>query len=100
MSSKILTPHPPLHPASVSSPRNKGVGGGGVHTHRAERGPGGQYFGRRKIIGLASYSNNLSTRPGIIMVSRHLFFLSSFFAVVAIHLSFSTFAPLRLVAIV
>ncbi len=25
-SSKILTPHPPLHLASVSSPRNKGGG--------------------------------------------------------------------------
>jgi hypothetical protein len=39
------------------------------------------------------------TRPGIIMVSRYFFFLSAFFAVVAIHLSFSSFAPLRLVAI-
>jgi hypothetical protein len=40
------------------------------------------------------------TRPGIIVVSRYLFFLSSFFALVACNLSFSTFAPLRLVAIV
>ncbi len=42
-SSKILTPHPPLRPASRSSPSNKGV-----HTRRAERGMGGQYFGRRE----------------------------------------------------
>jgi hypothetical protein len=40
------------------------------------------------------------TRPGIIVVSCYLFVLSSFFAEVAFHLSFSTFAPLRLVAIV
>ncbi len=40
------------------------------------------------------------TRPGIIVGSRYLFFLSSFFAAVATHLSFPTFAPLRLVAIV
>jgi hypothetical protein len=32
-----IDPPPPLHPASVSSPRNKGGGEGG----------GGQYFGRR-----------------------------------------------------
>ncbi len=31
-SSKILTPHPPLHPASVSSSRTKGGGGGGGYT--------------------------------------------------------------------
>ena len=30
-----IDPHPPLHPASVSSPRTKG---GGVHTHS----PGGE----------------------------------------------------------
>jgi hypothetical protein len=40
-SSKILTPHPPFRPASLSSPRNKG-GGRGVE------GMGGQYFGRRE----------------------------------------------------
>jgi hypothetical protein len=39
------------------------------------------------------------TRPGIIVLSRYLFLLSSFFAVVAFHLSCSAFAPLRLVAI-
>ena len=33
-SSNILTPHPPLRPASLSFPRNKG---GGVHTRRAVR---------------------------------------------------------------
>jgi hypothetical protein len=32
---RLLTPPPPLHPASVSSPRTKG---GGVHTRRAVRG--------------------------------------------------------------
>jgi hypothetical protein len=43
---KLKNPHPPLHPASVSSPRTKR--GGGVHTRRAVRGVGGQYFGRRQ----------------------------------------------------
>ncbi len=43
-SSKILTPHPPLCPASVYPPF---VAGGG-QTRRAERGMGGQYFGRRE----------------------------------------------------
>jgi hypothetical protein len=43
-SSKILTPHPPLHPASVSSSRTKGV-----HTRRAVGG-GGKYFGRRQTL--------------------------------------------------
>jgi hypothetical protein len=42
-SSKILTPHPPLRPASVYA----FVAGGG-QTRRAERGMGGQYFGRRE----------------------------------------------------
>jgi hypothetical protein len=41
----IDTP-PPLHPASVSSPRTNG---GGVHTHTpGGEGVGGQYFGRRQ----------------------------------------------------
>ncbi len=35
-SSKILTPHPPLRPASMSSPRNKG-GGWGVNILEDER---------------------------------------------------------------
>ncbi len=38
---QTIDPPPPLHPASVSSPRTKG---GGVHTRRAVK---GQYFGRR-----------------------------------------------------
>jgi hypothetical protein len=38
---------PPLHPAIVSSLRNKG---GGVHTRRAVRGRGGQYIGRRQTL--------------------------------------------------
>jgi hypothetical protein len=45
---QILTPHPPLHPASVSSR--------GVHTCRALGGVGGQYFGRRQTL-----QYNLST---------------------------------------
>jgi hypothetical protein len=44
-SSKILTPHPPLRPARVYTPAF--VAGGG-QTRRAERGMGGQYFGRRE----------------------------------------------------
>jgi hypothetical protein len=44
LSSKILTPHPPLRPASVY-PR---LCWGGGHTRQAERGMGGQYFGRRE----------------------------------------------------
>ncbi len=38
LSSKILTPHPPLRPASMSSPRNKG---GGTHSPRGEGDGGG-----------------------------------------------------------
>jgi hypothetical protein len=44
-SSKILTPHPTLHPTSVFSPCTKG---GGVHTRRGVRGWGGQYFEGRQ----------------------------------------------------
>jgi hypothetical protein len=40
------------------------------------------------------------TRPGIIEVSRYLFFLTSFFAVVDFYQTFFTFAPFRLEAIV
>jgi hypothetical protein len=43
-SSKILTPHPPLRLASVSSPPTKA---GGTHSPGGE-GMGGQYFGRRE----------------------------------------------------
>ncbi len=43
-SSKILTPHPLLRPASLRPPPATKTG---VHTRRAERGMGGQYFGRR-----------------------------------------------------
>ncbi len=47
-----------LHPASVSSPRNKGGG----YTLAGRRGGwGGSIFWKTKDIGLASYSNNLST---------------------------------------
>ncbi len=69
-SSKILTPHPPLHPASVSSPRNKS---GGTPSPGGEGG-GGSIFWKTQDIGLASYfSNNLSTphphQPGLILPS-------------------------------
>jgi hypothetical protein len=50
----ILTPHPPLHPASVSSPRTKG-GGGDTHSPGGEGG-GGSIFWKTSAIGLASYS--------------------------------------------
>jgi hypothetical protein len=42
-----IDPPPPLPLASASSPRTKG---GGVHTRRAVRGVGGQYFGRRQTL--------------------------------------------------
>ncbi len=48
---------PPLHPASVSSPRSKGGGvgwGGTVHTRRAVR-SWGSIFRKTPNIGLASY---------------------------------------------
>jgi hypothetical protein len=51
-----IDPPPPLPLASVSFPRTKG---GGVHTRRAVRGMGGQFW-KTPAIGLASY-NNLST---------------------------------------
>jgi hypothetical protein len=52
--SKILTPPPPLHPASVSSPRTKG---GGVHTRRAVRGWGVNILeDARHWIGLLQYN--------------------------------------------
>ncbi len=49
-SSEILTPHPPLQPASVSSPRTKG---GGTHSPGGE---GGSIFWKTRAIGLASFS--------------------------------------------
>ncbi len=56
-SSKILTPHPFLHPASVSSPRTKG---------RAVRGGGGSRFLKTRDIGFASYSIiSLRLRPSV-----------------------------------
>jgi hypothetical protein len=45
---RTIDPPPPLHPASVSSPRTKR--GGWVHTRLAVRGWGGQYFGRRQTL--------------------------------------------------
>jgi hypothetical protein len=56
-----IDPPPPSPPGEcVLSPQQRR----GVCTHRAVRGVGGQYFGRRDT-GLASYSNNLSTRGAI-----------------------------------
>jgi hypothetical protein len=43
---KNIDPHPPLHPASVSSPRTKG--GGYTSQSPGGDGGGGQYFGRRE----------------------------------------------------
>jgi hypothetical protein len=51
-SSKILTPHPPLRPASLSSPRNKG----GVTNSPGGEGDGGSIFWKTREIGLSSYS--------------------------------------------
>ncbi len=50
--SKILTPHPPLRPASLSSPRNKGGG----YTLAGGRGGWGSIFWKTREIGLLSYS--------------------------------------------
>ncbi len=50
----ILTPHPPLHPASVSPPPPKAGGGGGTHTLAGRLGGGGSIFWKTPDIGLAS----------------------------------------------
>ncbi len=55
-SSKILTPHPPLGPASVFP---LPVLGGRTHSPGGEGGWGSKFW---RDIGLSSYSNNLSTR--------------------------------------
>jgi hypothetical protein len=60
-SSKLLTPHPPLHPAGVSSPRTKG---GPNNTRRAVRGWGVNISeDARHWIGLLQF--NPSTGPTI-----------------------------------
>ncbi len=80
---RTIDPPPPLHPERVSSPRTKG---GGVHTRRAVRWVGGQYFGRRQTIGLASYSI-IPIRAGSSMVmkffdrSNDLFFMATIYKV-------------------
>ncbi len=52
---RTFDPPPPLHPASVSSPRTKG--GGGVHTRRAVRGWGVNILeDARHCIGLLQYN--------------------------------------------
>ncbi len=57
-SSKILTPHPPLHPCECVLPRNKSGG----YTFPGRRGGGvGSIFWKTRDIGLPSYRNNLST---------------------------------------
>ncbi len=48
-----IDPPPPLHPASVSSPRTKGGGGG--YTLARRWGGGGSIFWKTPDIGLASY---------------------------------------------
>jgi hypothetical protein len=62
-SSKILTPHPPLPLASLSSTRNKG---GRYCTHSpGGEGDGGSIFWKTREIGLPSY-NDLSTAISIL----------------------------------
>ena len=56
--SKILTPHPPLRPASVY-PHPALLRG--EDTLAGRRGGGGSIFLETRDIGLPSYSNNLST---------------------------------------
>ncbi len=51
-SSKILTPHPPLRPASLSSPATKA---GDTHSPGGE-GDRGSIFWKTREIGLPSYS--------------------------------------------
>ncbi len=66
-SSKILTPHPPLRPASLFSPRNKGGG----CTLAGGEGDGGSIFWKTREIGLPSYNNGLSTVWGVKRVLLH-----------------------------
>jgi hypothetical protein len=67
---QYIAPHPPLRPASVSSPPPSHKGGGcRVHTRRAESWVGGQYFWKTRDIGLPSYSNNLSTLHSIFLMA-------------------------------
>jgi hypothetical protein len=54
-----MTPHPPLRPASLSSPPPP-TKAGGTHSPGGE-GDGGSIFWKTRDIGLPSYSNNLST---------------------------------------
>ncbi len=49
---RTIDPPPPLHPASVSSPRTKGGG----YTLARRSGGGGSKFRKTPRIGLASYS--------------------------------------------
>jgi hypothetical protein len=51
-----LTPHPPLRPASLSSPRNKGT-----HLPGGD-GDGGSMFWKTREIGLPSYSKICTLR--------------------------------------
>jgi hypothetical protein len=57
-----IDPPPPLSTRRVCPPPATKAG---VHTRRAERGVEGSIFWKTQDIGLASYSNNLST-PGIL----------------------------------
>jgi hypothetical protein len=53
-----IDPPPPFPPGECVLPPQQRRG---VHTRRAERGVGGSIFCKTQDIGLASYSNNLST---------------------------------------
>jgi hypothetical protein len=58
-----IDPHPPLRPASVSSPHPP-TKAGGTHSPGGEGGVG-SIFWKTRDIGLASFSNNLSARARI-----------------------------------
>jgi hypothetical protein len=53
---RTTDPPPPLHAASVSSPRTKGGEWGGGYTLAGGEGVGGSIFWKTSDIGLASYS--------------------------------------------
>ncbi len=77
-SSKILTPHPPPHPASVSSPPHQRRGEDTLA--HARRWPGGgSIFWKTPYIGLASYSIiSLRLFPSAWWSPRHVLYSTSF----------------------
>ncbi len=78
---RTIDPPPPVHPASVSSPRTKGEGGGGTHS------PGGEGVGRSIVrmtpdIGLASPLRTEDMTPRIIYSGESLLVAGSPFNVI------------------